>query len=134
MNNGRVFITLKPRDQRSASADQLIARWRPQLAKVQGAGRLELPNTNFDTGEPSGPGKYRLDDETHAVLLNDLAKEDFAGASPEVRTELLNFYGDPNAPYATKTKPKEWARVQAELQKLRQAPPASAQVTISALP
>jgi multidrug efflux pump subunit AcrB len=37
MNNGRVFITLKPRDQRSASADQLIARWRPQLAKVQGA-------------------------------------------------------------------------------------------------
>jgi HAE1 family hydrophobic/amphiphilic exporter-1 len=37
MNNGRVFITLKPRDQRSASADQLIGRWRPQLAKVQGA-------------------------------------------------------------------------------------------------
>jgi hydrophobe/amphiphile efflux-1 (HAE1) family protein len=37
LNNGRVFITLKPRDQRSYSADQLIARWRPQLAKVQGA-------------------------------------------------------------------------------------------------
>jgi hydrophobic/amphiphilic exporter-1 (mainly G- bacteria), HAE1 family len=36
LNNGRVFITLKPRDQRSASADQLIARWRTQLAKVQG--------------------------------------------------------------------------------------------------
>jgi hydrophobe/amphiphile efflux-1 (HAE1) family protein len=37
LNNGRVFVTLKPRDQRSYSADQLIARWRPQLAKVQGA-------------------------------------------------------------------------------------------------
>jgi hydrophobe/amphiphile efflux-1 (HAE1) family protein len=37
LNNGRVFVTLKPRDQRSASADQLIARWRPQFAKVQGA-------------------------------------------------------------------------------------------------
>ena len=115
------------------SFNATMDRYRELLAQ-QGAGRLELPNTNFDTGEPSGPGKYRLDDETHAVLLNDLAKEDFAGASPEVRTELLNFYGDPNAPYATKTKPKEWARVQAELQKLRQAPPASAQVTISALP
>ncbi|HUA53125.1 MAG TPA: efflux RND transporter permease subunit [Candidatus Sulfotelmatobacter sp.] len=37
VNNGRVFITLKPRDQRSASADQIIARLRPELAKVQGA-------------------------------------------------------------------------------------------------
>jgi hydrophobic/amphiphilic exporter-1 (mainly G- bacteria), HAE1 family len=37
LNNGRVFVTLKPRDQRSATADQLIARWRPQFAKVQGA-------------------------------------------------------------------------------------------------
>jgi hydrophobic/amphiphilic exporter-1 (mainly G- bacteria), HAE1 family len=36
-NNGRMFITLKPRDQRSASADQVISRLRPQLAKVQGA-------------------------------------------------------------------------------------------------
>jgi hydrophobic/amphiphilic exporter-1 (mainly G- bacteria), HAE1 family len=37
LNNGRVFVTLKPRDQRGASADQLIARWRPEFAKVQGA-------------------------------------------------------------------------------------------------
>jgi multidrug efflux pump subunit AcrB len=32
-----VFISLKPRDQRTASADQIIARLRPQLAKVPGA-------------------------------------------------------------------------------------------------
>ena len=36
-NNGRLFITLKPRDQRTATADQVIARLRPQLAKVEGA-------------------------------------------------------------------------------------------------
>ena len=36
-NNGRLFITLKPRDQRTASADQVITRLRPQLAKVEGA-------------------------------------------------------------------------------------------------
>jgi hydrophobe/amphiphile efflux-1 (HAE1) family protein len=36
-NNGRLFITLKPRDQRDVSADQVIRRLRPQLAKVQGA-------------------------------------------------------------------------------------------------
>src|SRR6202790_319868 len=34
-NNGRLFITLKPRDQRSASASQIITRLRPQLATLQ---------------------------------------------------------------------------------------------------
>jgi hydrophobe/amphiphile efflux-1 (HAE1) family protein len=37
INNGFVFISLKPRDKRSASADQIINRLRPQLAKVSGA-------------------------------------------------------------------------------------------------
>src|SRR6201746_2864872 len=36
-NNGNLFITLKPRNERSASAQQIIARLRPQLEKVQGA-------------------------------------------------------------------------------------------------
>ncbi|MGA2043219.1 MAG: efflux RND transporter permease subunit [Roseiarcus sp.] len=37
LNTGRMFITLKPRDQRSASAGQIIARLGPQLDKVEGA-------------------------------------------------------------------------------------------------
>jgi HAE1 family hydrophobic/amphiphilic exporter-1 len=36
-NTGRVFITLKPRDQRSASSDEIIARLQPKLALVEGA-------------------------------------------------------------------------------------------------
>jgi len=37
VNNGFVVISLKPRDQRSASADQIIQRLRPKLAQVKGA-------------------------------------------------------------------------------------------------
>ncbi|QUS39410.1 multidrug efflux RND transporter permease subunit [Tardiphaga alba] len=37
LNTGRMFITLKPRDERSATAQQIIARLRPQLEKVEGA-------------------------------------------------------------------------------------------------
>ena len=37
LNTGRMFITLKPRDERQANAQQIIARLRPQLDKVQGA-------------------------------------------------------------------------------------------------
>jgi len=82
-----------------------------------------LPNENFDTGAITGPGIYRLNDETHAKLLDALAKESFSGASLEVRAELLEFYGHPDAPYATKRKPKDWAKVQTELEQLKKAAP-----------
>jgi hydrophobe/amphiphile efflux-1 (HAE1) family protein len=36
-NNGNLFITLKPRDQRKANAQQIIARMRPKLEKVPDA-------------------------------------------------------------------------------------------------
>ncbi|MEA2944072.1 MAG: hydrophobic/amphiphilic exporter (mainly bacteria), family [Bradyrhizobium sp.] len=37
LNTGRMFITLKPRDQRKSNAQQIIARLRPQLEQVEGA-------------------------------------------------------------------------------------------------
>jgi HAE1 family hydrophobic/amphiphilic exporter-1 len=36
-NNGNMFITLKPRSEREASAQQIMARLRPKLEKVEGA-------------------------------------------------------------------------------------------------
>jgi len=36
-NNGNLFITLKPRNERKATAQQIIARLRPQFDKVEGA-------------------------------------------------------------------------------------------------
>ncbi len=37
LNSGRMYITLKPHDQRNANAQQIIARLRPKLDKVEGA-------------------------------------------------------------------------------------------------
>jgi HAE1 family hydrophobic/amphiphilic exporter-1 len=37
LNSGRMYITLKPRDERRASAQQIITRLRPKLEKVEGA-------------------------------------------------------------------------------------------------
>jgi hydrophobic/amphiphilic exporter-1 (mainly G- bacteria), HAE1 family len=37
LNSGRMYITLKPREERDAGAQQIIARLRPKLAKVEGA-------------------------------------------------------------------------------------------------
>jgi Zinc dependent phospholipase C len=93
------------------------------LLKEQGEGRLKLPNNNFDVGEPTGPGKYRMNDDAHATLLDKLAAQDFANMTPDLRAELLNFFADPDAPYATKRKPKEWNKVVAELRQLKSTTP-----------
>jgi len=108
-----------------ASFNATLDRYR-QLLSQAGAGQPDVPNENFDTGEITGPGKYQLTDETQAKLLDALAKQKFNGASPEIRAELLEFFGHPDAPYAMKRKPKHWTKVQADLEELKNAPPPAA--------
>lgn len=103
-----------------ASFNATLDHYRKLLGEVD-AGQPDIPNDNFDTGSVTGPGKYWLNDETQAQLLDALAKQNFSGASPEIRAELLQFFADPNAPYAIKRNKKEWRRVQAEIAQLRQA-------------
>ena len=105
-----------------ASFNAALDQYRKLLSEVD-AGQPHIPNDNFDTGSVTGPGKYWLNDVTQAQLLDALAKQNFNGASPELRAELLEFFADPNAPYAIKSKKKEWARVQAEIAQLRQETP-----------
>jgi hypothetical protein len=105
-----------------ASFNATLDQYRKLLTEV-GTGQPDLPNDNFDTGEITGSGKYRLNDETHAKLLDALAKQNFSGALPEVRAELLEFFGHPDAPYAMKRKPKDWVKVQAQLEQLKKAAP-----------
>ena len=86
-----------------ASFNAAVDRYRKLLAQV-GTGQPEVPNDNFDTGEATGPGKYRLDDETQAELLDALAKQNFTGTPPELRAQLLEYYGHPDAPYCDQAK------------------------------
>jgi hypothetical protein len=106
-----------------ASFNAALERYQGFLRQYDG-GQLDLPNDNFDTGDMTPPGKYRMNDDTHAKLLDKLAEQNFAGISAELRAELLAFYGDPNAPDATKRKPKVWSRVEVEVQQLKAATPA----------
>jgi hypothetical protein len=116
-----------------ASFNTTLDRYR-QLLSQAGAGQPDLSNNNFDTGEITGPGKYQLTDETQAKLLDALAKQKFNGASPEMRAELLEFFGHPDAPYAMKRKAKDWAKVQADLEELKNAAPAAANASDPFLP
>ena len=104
-----------------ASFNATLSRYR-RLLKETGEGTLQLPNDNFDVGEATGPGKYRMNDDAHAQLLDRLAKTGFQQLTSELKAEILQFYEDPNAPNSTRRSTTAWAKVQAELQQLATAP------------
>jgi hydrophobic/amphiphilic exporter-1 (mainly G- bacteria), HAE1 family len=56
---GRLFITLKPRDQRTATADQIIARLDPQLDKVEGAKLFMQVAQDLTVGGRSSRTQYQ---------------------------------------------------------------------------
>jgi hypothetical protein len=92
-----------------------------QLLEAVRQGTLQLPNVNFDVGQETSGGKYRLNDDAHAQLLHKLAGRNFACVSPDLRNELLNFFSSADAPYDVKKDQQTWDRVQKELEQLKSA-------------
>jgi hypothetical protein len=90
--------------------------------------KLQLTNTDFDTGHDTRAGEYGLTDNTYAHLLDQLAQHNFDQITPDLRDNLLAFYSNPAAPNATKKKMKNWEKTQEELSKLRAIPEPAAPV------
>ena len=101
-----------------ASVNQTVESYKSLLHDVD-AGVLHLTNTDFDTGHDTRAGEYVLTDDAYARLLNQLAQDKFTGMTPVLRENILAFYGDPNAPIATKRNEKSWRKTQGELEMLR---------------
>jgi hypothetical protein len=105
-----------------ASFNASVADYQKLLVAEQQR-RLELPNTNFDVGAESMPGKYRLNDNAHVKLLHLLAAQNFQSVTPELRSELLTFFAGPLPLPASAKEEKTRTQVSAELEALRQARP-----------
>ena len=100
-----------------ASFNATLDRYRALLS-AQKADRLELPNQNFDVGEPTGAGTYKLSDGAYAHLLDKLENH-YTEMPQDLRLDILAFYGDLSAPISTKTDAGEWAKVVKELEELK---------------
>jgi hypothetical protein len=57
-----------------------------------GRGRLDLPNTDFDTGKASAHGEYSLADETYAELLKRLTGRSPVAVPDALRQNINMFY------------------------------------------
>ncbi len=104
-----------------ASVDRTVEDYTKLLHEVAD-GKLQLENTDFDTGRATRAGEYGLSDKTYARLLDQLAGHNFDQISPGLRSNILAFYSDPNGPLATKTTPDDQKKKLDELEKLRALP------------
>ena len=82
-NTGRMFISLKPLEERKVSAEQVIGRLRRQLSSVEGASLFLQATQDLRIGGRAGNGQYQytiqgddLDDLTKwgPVLLQEMRK------------------------------------------------------------
>lgn len=100
------------------SLEETRDRYRASLAALR-AGRLDLRNTDFDTGRPSAHGEYELADDTYAELLDRLADRKFEGVSPELRRNILAFYDAAPGRMSSRKEARRAKRVRAQLAALR---------------
>jgi Zinc dependent phospholipase C len=85
-------------------------------------GQLQLVNDNFDMGEITPRGKYKLADKTCAQLLDRLAKQHMAGVDQELKTQMLAFYATNENSGARKKHDKSEAKIQQEIKELEESP------------
>jgi len=83
-NNGRIYVTLKPRDQRDASADEIVFRMRKALTKVEGAALfLQVPQ-DINMGGRTSRTQYQY-------TLQDLNLEELNNWAPRVMEKLATL-------------------------------------------
>src|SRR3984957_18119535 len=103
-NTARFFIALKPREQRTLSATQIIDRLRPQIAKVKGANLFLQATQDITVGGRSARAsfQYTLQDPDIPELIawsqKLLDKLQTLGELADVSSDLLA-----NAPHITVT-------------------------------
>jgi hypothetical protein len=106
-----------------ASFNAALDDYRHLLAEV-GAGHLDLPNLNFDTGSKIQPWTYFMQDEAYARLLSNLDREQFRQISPDLRSDILAYFGGLRLPAHIKRDRMEkthvdWKKIPHEVEELR---------------
>jgi len=83
-NSGFIFLSLKPRSARNASADEVINRLRPKLGREPGASLFLQADQDIRMGGRSGSAQYQ-----YTLQADDL--QDLKSWEPKIRQALKNL-------------------------------------------
>lgn len=111
----RLFVT---------SFNETVSAYRAVLSKLL-HGPVNLPNTNLDTGLSTRAGDYSPADETYAALLDELSDRYFATVTPNLRANIVTFYGAPLV--SRPTRDPQWRKLLTNLAFLREGASGSTQ-------
>jgi hypothetical protein len=104
-----------------ASFNATLQNYTLMVTDQKQKGHAELKDDNFDTGTVTGPGDYPMADHAYAELLDHLSEDHFSQMTPELRTVILAYYADMNAPFSTKKNKKKWNELVVQLGQLKTA-------------
>jgi hypothetical protein len=113
------------------SINTTVDQYRAFLEAVR-TDTLVLPNCDLDSGKVTKAAEYSLTDDGYATLLAQLAGRKFDLTSPELRTNVLDFYSDLSLPIATKGNQGDWQSVLIQLDQLKSMSPVTTAVSESA--
>ena len=105
------------------SINTTVDQYRTFLEAVR-TDTVVLPDCDLDSGKLTKAAEYSLTDEAYAKLLAQLSERKFDQTSPELRANILSFYGDLSAPIETKKSQDNWQNVLTSLNQLRLVTPA----------
>ena len=100
------------------SINTTVDQYRAYLEELR-TDTLQLSNIDFDTGKKTKAAEYTLTDDSYAKLLANLSERKFDRTSPELRQNILDFYGDLSAPIDTKKDSAAWQAVLTSLDQLK---------------
>jgi len=100
------------------SINTTVDQYRAYLEELR-TDTLQLSNIDFDTGKKTKAAEYTLTDDSYAKLLAKLSERKFDRTSPELRQNILDFYGDLSAPIDTKKDSAAWQAVLTSLDQLK---------------
>jgi hypothetical protein len=90
--------------------------------KNLGAGNINLINIDFDTGNPTTPGEYKLADMCYGSLLLNLRKKKFNLLSDSLKLNIIGFYSNLKPTTTTQKSRKEWVKITEALEQLKISP------------
>lgn len=109
----------KAEDSYIKSVNLTVEDYKAKLREARSS-ELQLENRDCDTGKETAFGEYRRSDATYTKLLDKLSEHHFDQVSPELRSNILQYFASAKAPASNRKDKKAWARTEKELQQLRE--------------
>lgn len=93
--------------------------------KILNNHNLNFTNIDFDTGNDTAPGEYKLADKNYNKLLLKLKDKNFIQLNNELKVNITEFYSHSTPPKATRKERKEWVKINSALNQLKTSQPLS---------